>query len=132
MGLNSTEGFVRHFNDLELDLGHSRVQVYHFSLFEPPLPYSDERAFVKGRRNSIELFGDGPGAAARAYSDAALDRWLPGRELVVVARYGHIDGGKNFGDDSRETIELVRDDREMAACGSCGKFSGETFRGRCT
>ncbi|HVA51384.1 MAG TPA: hypothetical protein VNH11_33895 [Pirellulales bacterium] len=119
LGLNSAEGFARHFERMKLDLGCPDVQVYHFGLFEPHLPYHDERAFVKGRRNFVELFGTGPGAvempryhvapdrASKSYVDQVLDRWLDGRELICIARYGHTDGGKNFGDDSRESLQMI-------------------------
>jgi hypothetical protein len=116
LGLNSPEGFCRHFEGLGVDLGVARAPVYHFGLFEPGLPYSDQRAFVKGRRNLVELFGTGPDAcdvpryhvapdvASKAFVDEALDRWLRGREMIAIARYGHTDVGKNFGHDSAETL----------------------------
>lgn len=119
LGLQNADGFVDQFHRQSLDLGVSDAWVYHFGLFEPHLPYEDERAFVKGRRNIVELFGDAPLAteapryhvapdrASRDYVETVLDRWLPGRELIAIARYGHTDGGKNFGDDSGPTIRTA-------------------------
>src|SRR5262245_52991172 len=122
LGLADAEGFARQFAKWGLDLGVPDVSVYHFGLFEPHLPYEDERAFVKGRRNMVELFGTGVGAAqvppyhvaadlaSREFVKSVIDRWLPGRELVALARYGHTDGAKNFGDcwqQSVETTELL-------------------------
>lgn len=119
LGLSDTEGFARHLERARLDLGAADASVYHFGLFEPSLPYEDERAFVKGRRNLVELFGTGPladevpryhvapDAASRDYVATVLNRWLPERELIAIARYGHTDGGKNFGDDSRDTVRTA-------------------------
>lgn len=120
LGLDSAAGFAAHFERLKLDLGVPEALVYHFGLFEPHLPYEDERAFVKGRRNYVELFDTGPPAietpryhvapdgATRACVQGIISRWLPHRELIVFARYGHTDGGKNFGDDSQAVIETIR------------------------
>jgi hypothetical protein len=119
LGLSDAEGFARQFQELEIDLGVPEAWVYHFGLFEPHLPYHDERAFVKGRRNNVEFFGTGPSAievpqyhvapdsSSRAYVDAVIGRWLPDRELIAVARYGHTDCDKNFGHDSQETLQLA-------------------------
>jgi len=119
LGLGDVDGFTRHFQQWRLDLGVADAWVYHFGLFEPHLPYSDERAFVKGRRNSVELFRTGPLAsetpeyhvapdpASRDYVETVINRWLPERELIVIARYGHTDGGKNFGDDSQATVRTT-------------------------
>jgi hypothetical protein len=116
LGLTSATGFCRHFESLGVDLGVERALVYAFGMFEQDLPSSDERAFVKGRRYQIELFGTGPGAcdvpryevapdrASEGFVARVLERWLQGRELIAIARYGHTDVGKNFGHDSRETI----------------------------
>lgn len=120
LGLEAAEGFASQFERFGLDLGVAEAWVYHFGLFEPHLPYEDERAFVKGRRNLVELFGTGPLAfetpryhvaptdASRTYVRAVLDQWLPGRDLIAIARYGHTDGGKNFGDDSRDTVRTAQ------------------------
>jgi len=119
LGLSSADGFARHFERIGLDVGAASALVYHFGLFEPHLPYTDERAYVKGRRNFIELFGTGPSAervpryhlapdqASKPFVEAVLARWLPGRELICIARYGHTDGAKNFGDDFHETLRLI-------------------------
>ncbi|HVX60833.1 MAG TPA: hypothetical protein VHC19_09530 [Pirellulales bacterium] len=120
LGLSTPEVFAAHFERLQLDLGSAAAFVYHFGLFDPKLSYRHESAFVKGRRNQVELFGDGPGAcqtpryhvapdsASRAYVGAQLDRWLPGRELICIARYGHTGPGKNFGNSYQETLEVIR------------------------
>jgi hypothetical protein len=122
LGLNTAEAFASHFEAQGLDLEVPQALVYHFGLFEPQLPYSDEGAFVKGRRNSIELFGSGipawetpkyhlaPDRSSCSFVTEAIDRWFPGRELIVIARYGHTDPKKNFGGDWQEglrTIELI-------------------------
>jgi hypothetical protein len=119
LGLSSAEGFCRQFDLFGLDLGVAEVWVYHFGLFEPTLPYSDERAFVKGRRNFVELFGNAPGAAetpryhaapdraSQEYVESVIRRWLRGRDLIVFARYGHTDGDKNFGHDWRDTVHTA-------------------------
>lgn len=119
LGLTSSEGFARHFMELHIDIGYRDAYVYHFGLFEPDLPYSDERAYVKGRRNAIELFGDGPPATqvpiyhvapdaiSKQHVDDLLRRWTDGSELIVIARYGHTDPEKNFGDDYRATMEVA-------------------------
>lgn len=120
LGLDRAEGFVDQFQRWQLDLGIPDAWVYHFGLFECSFPYEDERAFVKGRRNLIELFGDGPPATEvpqyHAAPDSAsarlvqtlLNRWFPDRELIVLARSGHTDAGKNFGHDASEGVETAR------------------------
>ena len=117
--LTTAAEFAAHFDRLGLDLGVAESFVYHFGSFEPPLPYSDPTAFVKGRRNIVEMglsappatevprYHVAPDAASKPMVDAVLDRWFPGRELIAVARYGHTDVGKNFGHDNRNTLETV-------------------------
>jgi hypothetical protein len=119
LGLATAEGFARQFQSLRLDLGVADAWVYHFGLFEPALRYEDERAFVKGRRNIIEFFETGPPAteapkyhvapdpAPATYIETVIERWLPERELIAMARYGHTDADKNFGHDSRQTVQTA-------------------------
>lgn len=132
LGLGSPEGFCNHFHRLGLDIGHAQANVYHYGLFEPSLPYSDERAFVKGRRNYVELFQTGlpatetpqyllaPDALAGPYVSGVVDRWLPERRLIVIGRYGHTDPDKNFGDGFQETLSVV--DRIENECPGRYKF----------
>lgn len=112
-------GFINHFQRLKLDLGVTENFVYHFGLFEPSLPYTHPQAFVKGRRNSVEMgleaspateapaYHVAPDSASEPFIDAALGRWLEGRELIVIARYGHTDPEKNFGHDQSEVLATV-------------------------
>jgi hypothetical protein len=37
-----------------------------------------------------------------------LDRWLEGRELIVIARHGHTDVDKNLGDGVTATVLLAK------------------------
>lgn len=118
LSLNSADGFINHFQRLSLDLGEE-VHVYHYGLFEPSLPYSHPQAFVKGRRNFIEFWGQGPDATdipkyhiapdstSKQYIESVIGRWLPERSLLCIARYGHTDGGKNFGDSYDKIVQLV-------------------------
>jgi hypothetical protein len=119
LGLMSAEDFARHLDQQRLDLGVPEVLVYPFGCFEPHLPYSDERAFVKGRRNFVEMFRAGPSAAetpryhvapdraSKDYVATVIQRWLPDRELIVIGRYGHTDCDKNFGHDWRDTVQTA-------------------------
>lgn len=119
LGLMSAERFTEQFDRHRLDLGVEESFVYHFGLFDPAVPYSDPRAFVKGRRNIVELelpapppsevprYHVAPDLSSKAMVGAVLKRWLPERELIIVARYGHTDVNKNFGHDQKDTLELV-------------------------
>lgn len=119
LGLVDAKSFVDHFDALGLDLGVGESFVYHYGLFEPDLPYSDPRAFVKGRRNIIEMglptppatavprYHVAPDLAGKPMVDAVLDRWYPDRELIAIARAGHTDPDKNFGDDQREALAMI-------------------------
>ena len=118
LGLTDSVSFANHLALMQVDLGAPEAAVYHFGLFEPSLPYSDQRAFVKGRRNHIELFQDGPDATivpqyhvsihsyVQQYVDFKLDGWLDGRDLIVIARYGHTDPDKNLTHNPMELISI--------------------------
>jgi hypothetical protein len=122
LGLSNASGFCKHFEGVEFQLPHDSVYVYHIGLTEPPLPYDHPKAFVKGRRNMIEIFGDGPSPLevpryhispdhrSKEFVAAAISDWLPDRELICIARYGHTDPKKNFGhtfNDSLDTLKLI-------------------------
>lgn len=122
LGLSSTERFIEHFKAQKLELPHQINHVYHFGLFEIPLAMSHPQAFVKGRRNLIELFGESPSPRvvpryhvapdlrSKSYVEAIINDWLPGRDLICIARYGHTDAKKNFGhthEDGLETVNLI-------------------------
>lgn len=119
--MQSSEGFCRRLEMFAPDIGYPEVQVYNYGAFECNLPPSDHRAYVKGRRNWIELFQDGPDAsedvkyhvapdtAPQDYINTVLDRWMPERELICIARHGHTDPRKNFGHDAQLSVAVIND-----------------------
>jgi hypothetical protein len=130
LGLMEAEHFCAQAARMGVELGKETF-VYHFGLHEPIVywrghwgdcPTTHPAGYSKGRRNVLEfgwpgvpaeepfLYHVAPDRLPAAYVHEALGRWLAGRELIVIARYGHTDAAKNLyhrAEDGRALCESI-------------------------